>query len=102
MLYFWFFGVVDCHLLGSQRFPQSTRVRTSVCQKRTGIGKKVLENGRSLVIADLSFGQQKQNRPPMSVADRMEFGIQSALCPAYETRGAPFLRRLAAVRWALR
>lgn len=27
MLYFWFFGVVDCHLLGSQRFPQSTRVR---------------------------------------------------------------------------
>ena len=26
----------------------------------------------------------------MSVADRMEFGIQSALCPAYETRGAPF------------
>jgi hypothetical protein len=38
----------------------------------------------------------------MSVADRMEFGIQSALCPAYETRGAPFLRRLAAGRWALR
>ena len=32
----------------------------------------------------------------MSVADCMEFGIQSALCPAYETRGAPFLRRLAA------
>ena len=87
---------------GFQRLPQPGRIIPSVCQKDAVFGKKVLENGRSLVIADLSFGQQKQNRPPMSVADRMEFGIQSALCPAYETRGAPFLRRLAAVRWALR
>jgi len=45
MLYFWFFGVVDCHLLGSQRFPQ----------KRTGIGKKVLENGCTFVVVDLPF-----------------------------------------------
>ena len=92
----------DRHPPRFQRLPQPGRIIPSVCQKDAVFGKKVLENGRSLVIADLSFGQQKQNRPPMSVADRMEFGIQSALCPAYETRGAPFLRRLAAVRWALR
>ena len=76
MLYFWFFGVVDCHLLGSQRFPQSTtRVRTSVCQKRTGIGKKVLENGCTFVVVDLPFRQQKQKGPPMTVTNGMKFGI---------------------------
>lgn len=75
MLYFWFFGVVDCHPLGSQRFPQSTRVRTSVCQKRTGIGKKVLENGCTFVVVDLPFRQQKQKGPPMPVTNGMKFGI---------------------------
>lgn len=61
--------------------PATRPHHTSVCQKDAVFGKKVLENGCSLVIAGLSLGQQKQSRPPMPVADRMEFGIQSALCP---------------------
>ena len=59
----------DRHPPRFQRLPQPGRIIPSVCQKDAVFGKKVLENGRSLVIADLSFGQQKQNRPPMSVAD---------------------------------
>ena len=98
MLYFWFFGVVDCHPLGSQRFPQSTRVRTSVCQKRTDIGKEVLENGCTFVVADLPFSQQKQDGPPVAVISGMKFGIQSSFCATDETWRIPFLSRIAAVR----
>ena len=50
---------------GFRRFPQPTRVITSVCQKRTGIGNKALENGRTPVAADLPFSQQKRDRTPM-------------------------------------
>ena len=76
MLYFWSFGgYADCRPLGFQRFPQPTRVITSVCQKRTGIGKKVLENGCTFVVVDLPFRQQKQKGPPMTVTNGMKFGI---------------------------
>ena len=88
----------DCHPLGSQGFPQPTRVITSVCQKSTGIGKKVLENGCTLVVADLPFSQQKQDGTPMPVTNDMEFGIQATFCSSNETWRIPFLSRLAAVR----
>ena len=99
MLYFWFFGWdADCHPLGSQRFPQPTRVIASVCQKRTDIGKEVLENGYTFVVADLPFSQQKQDRTPMPVTNNMEFGIQANFCSFYKTWRIPFLSRIAAVR----
>ena len=63
------------HALGFQRFPQPTRVIAPICQKRTGIGKEVLENGCPFVVADLSFCQQKQDGPPMPVTNGMKFGI---------------------------
>ena len=88
----------DRHPLGSQGFPQPTRVRTSVCQKRTGIGKKILENGCTLVVADLPFSQQKQDGTPMPVTNDMEFGIQATFCSSNETWRILFLSRLAAVR----
>ena len=88
----------DCHPLSSQRFPQPTRVITSVCQKRTGIGKKVLENGCTFVVAGLSFSQQKQDGPPVAVTSGMKFGIQSSFCTTDKTWRIPFLSRLAAVR----
>ncbi len=80
------------------RFPQPTRVITSVCQKRTGIGKKVLENGCTLAVADLPFSQQTQDGTPMPVTNDMEFGIQATFCSSNETWRIPFLSRLAAVR----
>ncbi len=66
-------GYADCHPLGSQGFPQPARVITSVCWKRADIGKKVLENGRTLTVADLPFSQQKQDGPPMPATNDMEF-----------------------------
>ena len=47
----------DGHPFGFQRLPQPSRIIASVCQKRTVIGKEVLENGRPLVVTDLAFSQ---------------------------------------------
>lgn len=77
---------------------QSRCVIPSVCWKRTVIGEEMLEDGRTLVVADLSLSQQKQDVTPMPVTDDMEFGIQAAFCPPYTTWRIPFLSRLAAVR----
>ena len=54
--------------------------------------------GCTLVVADLSFSQQKQDRTPMPVTNNMEFGIQANFCSFYKTWRIPFLSRLAAVR----
>ena len=45
-------------------------------EKCTVIGEKVLEDGCTLVVADLSFSQQKQDRAPMPVINDMEFGFR--------------------------
>ena len=56
----------------------------------------------TLVVANLSFSQQKQDRTPMPVTNNMEFGIQATFCSSYKTWRIPFLSRLAAVRRTLR
>ena len=58
----------------------------------------MLEDGCTLVVADLSFSQQKQDRTPMPVTNNIEFGIQANFCSFYKTWRIPFLSRLAAVR----
>ena len=88
----------DRHPSGFQRFTQPRCVVASVCQKRTVIGEEMLEDGCTLVVADLSFSQQKQDRTPMPVTNNMEFGIQANFCSFYKTWRIPFLSRLAAVR----
>ena len=88
----------DRHPPRFQRLPQPTRVIASICQKYAVIGKQVLENGRPLVVADLSFRQQKQDRTPVPITNGMKFGIQATFCSSYEARRIPFLSRLAAVR----
>jgi len=88
----------DRHPSGFQRFTQPRCVVASVCQKRTVIGEEMLEDGCTLVVADLSFSQQKQDRTPMPVTNNMEFGIQATFCSSYKTWRIPFLSRIAAVR----
>lgn len=88
----------DRHPSGFQRFKQPRCVVASVCQKRTVIGEEMLEDGCTLVVADRSFSQQKQDRTPMPATNNMEFGIQATFCSAYKTWRIPFLSRLAAVR----
>ena len=63
----------DRHPSGFQRFKQPRCVVASVCQKRTVIGEEMLEDGCTLVVADLSFSQQKQDRTPMPATNNMEF-----------------------------
>ena len=88
----------DRHPSGFQRFTQPRCVVASVCQKRTVIGEEMLEDGCTLVVADLSFRQQKQDRTPVPITNGMKFGIQATFCSSYEARRIPFLSRLAAVR----
>ena len=88
----------DRHPSGFQRFKQPRCVVASVCQKRTVIGEEMLEDGCTLVVADLSFSQQKQDRTPVPITNGMKFGIQATFCSSYEARRIPFLSRLAAVR----
>ena len=88
----------DRHPSGFQRFKQPRCVVASVCQKRTVIGEEMLEDGCTLVVADLSFSQQKQDGPPVAVISGMKFGIQSSFCATDETWRIPFLSRIAAVR----
>ena len=88
----------DRHPSGFQRFTQPRCVVASVCQKRTVIGEEMLEDGCTLVVAGLSFSQQKQDRTPMPVTNNMEFGIQATFCSSYKTWRIPFLSRIAAVR----
>ena len=66
--------------------------------EKTVIGEEMLEDGCTLVVADLSFSQQKQERTPMPVTNNMEFGIQATFCSSYKTWRIPFLSRLAVVR----
>ena len=63
-----------------------------------GIGKEVLENGRTFVVSDLPFGQQKQDGPLMPVTTGVKFEIWAAFRSTDETWGIPFWGRLAAVR----
>lgn len=70
----------------------------SVYQKRTVIGEEVLENGCTLVAADLSFSQQKQDRTPMPATNSMKFRIHASFCSTDETWRIHFLSRLATVR----
>lgn len=90
----WYAG---CHPYGFQRFTQSRCVIASVWRKRTVIGEEVLDDGCTLVVAVLSFSQQKQDETPMAVTNCMKFRIQATFCSPYKTWRIPFLSRLAAV-----
>ena len=45
----------------------------------------MLEDGCTLVVADLSFSQQKQDGTPIPVTNDMKFGIQATFCSPNET-----------------
>ncbi len=51
-----------------------------------------------MVIAHLSLGQQHDNRPTITITDRMKFRVQPALGSSNASGNSPFFKRLAAVR----
>jgi hypothetical protein len=53
---------------------------------------------RALVVAGLAFGEKHHERPPLTVADGVQLGVQTALGPPDTSGNSPLLRRLEAVR----
>ena len=56
------------------------------------------QQGGSLVIAHLAFGEQQQDRSALAVGDGVQLRVQAALRAADTAGNIPFLSRLAAVR----
>ncbi len=54
------------------------------------------------MVAHLAFAKQQDDRFSGFVADGVELGVQAAFRAPDTTGNIPFLRRLAAVRWAFR
>lgn len=57
---------------------------------------------RALVVAHLTFAEQHDDRASLTIADGVQFGVQSAFGPPDTTGNIPFLSKLAAVRCAFR
>jgi hypothetical protein len=52
----------------------------------------------AIVVAHLAFRQQRDDRPAVTVADRVELGVQPTFGSPDTTGNIPILSRLAAVR----
>src|ERR1700761_7799444 len=85
-----------------QRGAEIVTVVAAVADQNTA-GWQLLEQQTSAgMIAHLALGQQQDNGLAPGVAHRVELGVQPALGASDATRSPPFLRRLQAVRCALR
>jgi len=73
-----------------------------VAEEFLGVGQGGKHQGRALVVAHLAFAEEHDQRPPLTVAHRMQFRVQAALGAPDTTGNSPFFKRLAAVRWAFR
>ena len=56
------------------------------------------KQGGSFVVAHLAFCELHDQGPAVTVANSMEFGVQTALCASDAAGKSPFLSKLAAVR----
>ncbi|AJR26836.1 hypothetical protein TZ53_23665 (plasmid) [Sphingobium sp. YBL2] len=70
----------------SESVTEPVGVVSAICEHGSGRRQGIDQQGGALVIAGLSFGQNQADGPPAAVADRMEFGRQSA-ATASDTAG---------------
>ena len=85
-----------------QGFTEPIAVIALVGDEHVGV-RQARQHGRgTAIVADLAFGKQQDQRFAVGVANRMQLGVQAALCPPDTTGNTPFLNKLAAVRWAFR
>ena len=77
-------------------------VIATVAEHRLGPRQRMEHQRGTLVVTHLPLAQQHDAGPALSVADRMQLGVQAAFGAPDTSGNIPFLSRLAAVRCALR
>ena len=82
--------------------PNERLVVALVGDQPVGVGQVGQHGRRAAIVADLALGEQQDQRLALAVADRVQFRVQAALGSSDAAGNSPFLRRLAAVRCALR
>jgi len=73
-----------------------------VGEKLFGPGKRGQHQRRALVIAHLPLAEQHDARPAMTVANRVQLGVQAAFRAPNAAGNSPFFKRLAALRCAFK
>lgn len=81
-----------------QCLTKPVRIIASICQQFLSLWHGSQQLFCPFIIACLPLCECKSKWPPLSVAKRMELGIQSASCASDAAGKSPFLSRLAAVR----
>ena len=82
----------------AERSAPSVAVIALVGNQDLGLRERGKHHINPPIIADLTFGQQQDDRSPVTVGDGVELGVESASGPSDAPRKSPFFSRLAAVR----
>lgn len=77
-------------------------VAAFVGNQSIGFWQRRIKDFRSRMVAHLAFREKQGHGPAILISDGVELGVQSTLRAPDAAWRAPFLSRLAAVRWALR
>ena len=85
-----------------QGFSELIGIIATIREKVFGRWQGIDDQPSAFVIAHLPLWQKHDEGTTVTITDSMEFGVQPAFCLADTAGNAPFLSRLAAVRWALR
>lgn len=89
--------------LGFQGVPEPIGVITTVAKQPLCFRQIVEQGCRAGVGADLPGGHEEAQRPPIRIADGVQFGVHAAFRAADQAAEIPFFtRRLDAVRCAFR
>jgi hypothetical protein len=73
-----------------------------VGEQRLGFRQGLKHPGGTFVIAHLTFAQQQDQWSAVTIANRVQFGIQATFGASDTSGNIPFFSRLAAVRCAFR
>jgi hypothetical protein len=87
---------------GGECGAEAAAILAAVGDAFAGEWKLVQQQGSAAMIHGLAFGEQQRDRASLAVADGVEFRLPPALGAAEAAIRPPLLRRLAAVRCALR
>ena len=92
-----------CYFFGFQGGAKFIAVIALVAdQTRSTVRQSGIDQFCTNMIAQLPLTQAHDYRAALSIANRMQFGVQSTLCAPDTAGNIPFFSRLHAVRWALR
>lgn len=86
-----------------QRVPEPVGVIATIPEQPVDFWQVAEQSPRADVIADLAGGDEQVERPPLAIADGMQFGVHAALGPTDQATTPPFFAAmLVAVRCAFK